>query len=76
LSAETKRIRDALELLGVRPLLLGIDDAAFPSHAGDDSGRGTSCSPAARELLELARPVQWLRADSAPSPCSVRFRCP
>jgi len=47
-------VREALGLLGVRRLVLGIHDAAFPCDESDDTGRGTPCSPAGRRLLAFA----------------------
>ena len=37
----------------MRHLLLGIHDAAFPSHAGEDVGRGSPYSEGARDFLEF-----------------------
>lgn len=48
-----ERVREALALLGVRRLLLGIHDAAFPGDAEDDLGRGSPHSAGARAVLEL-----------------------
>jgi 4-alpha-glucanotransferase len=44
-------IRAALDLLGIRNLLFGIHDAAFPSRADEDVGRGSPYSDGAAELL-------------------------
>lgn len=46
-------VREALALLGIRRLLFGIHDAAFPSGAGEDAGRGSPCGDAAAALLEF-----------------------
>jgi 4-alpha-glucanotransferase len=46
-----KRVQEALELLGIRNLLFGIHDAAFPSRDDEDVGRGTPCSEGAADLL-------------------------
>ena len=48
-------VRGALELLGVRRLLLGIHDAAFPADPEGDLGRGTPYGRAGRDLLAFAR---------------------
>jgi 4-alpha-glucanotransferase len=48
------RIREAVAALGVRRLLLGIHDAAFPSSPGEDTGRGTPHGDAAADLLRFA----------------------
>jgi 4-alpha-glucanotransferase len=45
-------VHEALRLLGVRRLLLGIHDPAFPSRAGDDLGRGTPSGEGAADFLE------------------------
>ena len=47
-------IRAALARLGVRRLLLGIHDAAFPSRPGEDVGCGTPNGDGATDLLDLA----------------------
>jgi 4-alpha-glucanotransferase len=47
------RVREALALLGVRRLLLGIQDAAFPSLPGEDIGIGSPHTDAAASFLEL-----------------------
>ena len=46
-------VRDGLRLLGVRRLVLGIHDAAFPGAPHEDVGRGSPCSDGASELLGL-----------------------
>lgn len=45
----------ALELLGIRALVLGIHDPAFPSSPEEDVGRGTPYGAGGRSFLELAR---------------------
>ncbi len=47
-----RRIREALDLLGIRRLLLGIHDAAFPALPEEDVGRGSPCSDGAAAFLE------------------------
>jgi 4-alpha-glucanotransferase len=47
-------VREALRVLDVRKLMLGIQDPSFPSEDADDSGRGTPCSPAGLRLLRFA----------------------
>ena len=47
-------VRDALARLGVRRLLLGIHDAAFPSRPEEDVGCGTPHGDGATDLLDLA----------------------
>lgn len=48
-------INEALQLLGVRRLLLGIQDPAFPTAPGQDIGRGSPYGQAARDFLSFAR---------------------
>jgi 4-alpha-glucanotransferase len=48
-------VREALRVLDVRKLVLGIQDPSFPSEDADESGRGTPCSPAGLGLLRFAR---------------------
>jgi 4-alpha-glucanotransferase len=47
-------VRKALELLGIRNLLFGIHDAAFPSRDDEDVGRGSPGSAGAADLLAFA----------------------
>jgi len=46
-------VREALALLGVRRLLVGIHDAALPASPGEDAGRGAPGSAAAADFLEF-----------------------
>jgi 4-alpha-glucanotransferase len=46
--------REALALLGVERLVLGIHDASFPSLPDDDTGRGTPCGTGGLALLRFA----------------------
>jgi 4-alpha-glucanotransferase len=46
-----ERVHQALDLLGIRNLLFGIHDAAFPSRAEEDVGRGTPYSEGAADFL-------------------------
>lgn len=64
-------------MLGVRNLLLGIHDAAFPSRAEEDLGRGSPYSAGALDFLELAAALgftgvqlgpQGITSASNPSP--------
>lgn len=50
-----ERIEKALDLLGIRNLLLGIHDGAFPSQADEDVGRGSPYSVGAAEFLRFTR---------------------
>jgi 4-alpha-glucanotransferase len=47
-------LRDALGALGIRRLLLGVHDAAFPVSPAEDVGRGSPYADGAPALLELA----------------------
>ncbi len=48
-----ERLRQALDLLGIRNLLLGIHDAAFPSRADEDIGRGSPYSAGTADFLDF-----------------------
>jgi 4-alpha-glucanotransferase len=76
-AAPLTRLRDALDALGIRHLLFGIHDAAFPSRADEDVGRGSPYSEGAAELLELVAALgfsgvqlgpQGITSVSNPSP--------
>ncbi len=54
-NAPPAAIREALEVLGIRRLLLGIQDPAFPSNAEEDIGRGSPYGTGSREFLAFAR---------------------
>ena len=47
------RVREALEALGIRNLLVGLHDAAFPGRPEEDVGRGTPYSRGAADFLEF-----------------------
>ena len=59
-------VREALELLGVRRLLLGIHDAAFPADPEGDLGRGTPYGRAGRDLLAFARSLGFTGVQLGP----------
>ena len=70
-------VRDALDALGIRNLLLGIHDAAFPSREEEDVGRGTPYSAGAADFLDFVASLgfggvqlgpQGLTSESNPSP--------
>ena len=44
----------ALNALGIRNVLLGIHDPAFPARPGEDTGRGSPYSGGARDFVEFA----------------------
>ena len=47
-------IREALTALGIERLVISIHDASFPSHDGDDIGRGSPYALGGVEFLEFA----------------------
>lgn len=49
------RIKEALEILGIRNLLLGLHDPAFPSLPEEDIGRGSPYSHGAGQFLRFVR---------------------
>jgi len=44
-------IRDALDVLGITRFVLAIHDVSFPSHADEDTGRGSPYSRGAADFL-------------------------
>lgn len=75
-------VRDGLRLLGVRRLVLGVHDAAFPGAPHEDLGRGSPCSEGAGELLDLIHALgfdgvqlgpQGITSASNPSPYDATF---
>ncbi|ABS27268.1 4-alpha-glucanotransferase [Anaeromyxobacter sp. Fw109-5] len=66
-SPARRLVREALDALGVRRLLLGVHDAAFPAHPSEDIGRGTPCAEGAVELLELASELGFDGLQLGPS---------
>ncbi|MDD5760436.1 MAG: 4-alpha-glucanotransferase, partial [Desulfobulbaceae bacterium] len=48
-------IQEALRVLGIRRLLLGIQDPAFPCHSEEDIGRGSPYAEGARQFMAFAR---------------------
>ena len=59
-------ISDSLQLLGVRRLLLGIHDPAFPAAADGDIGRGSPYGAAARDFLAFARSLGFTGVQLGP----------
>jgi 4-alpha-glucanotransferase len=59
-------IREALEVLGIRRLLLGIHDPAFPSVSGEDIGRGSPYSLGARQFLAFVRSLGFTGVQLGP----------
>lgn len=66
-SPARRLVRAALEALGVRRLLLGVHDAAFPVAASEDIGRGSPHADGAGELLELAAELGFDGLQLGPS---------
>jgi len=54
-SAPDPAVADALSMLGVRRLVLGIHDPAFPGDPNDDVGRGSPYSRGADRFLHFIR---------------------
>ncbi len=61
-----ERIDQALDLLGIRNLLMGIHDAAFPSRAEEDVGRGTPYSAGAADFLAFVRELGFRGVQLGP----------
>ena len=61
-----ERIDQALDLLGIRNLLLGIHDAAFPSLADEDVGRGSPYSAGAADFLSFVRELGFRGVQLGP----------
>src|SRR5437667_4681045 len=59
-------VRDALEVLGVDDLLLGIHDRSFPDGDEDDVGAGTPCSAAGRRFLGFVRGLGFTGVQLGP----------
>lgn len=59
-------IVEALRVLGIRRLLLGIHDPAFPSTSAEDIGRGSPYSLGARQLLGFARSLGFTGVQFGP----------
>jgi 4-alpha-glucanotransferase len=58
-------IRDALDVLGIDDLLLGIHDRGFPGDE-DDVGAGTPCSAAGRRFLGYVRGLGFTGVQLGP----------
>jgi len=50
-----RSVREALQRLDVRKLVLGIQDSSLPSAEEEDTGRGAPCSETALGLLRFVR---------------------
>jgi 4-alpha-glucanotransferase len=59
-------IREALRVLGVRRLLLGIHDPAFPCRPEEDIGRGSPYSAGSREFLAFIRALGFTGVQLGP----------
>jgi len=61
-----ERIDQALDLLGIRNLLFGIHDSAFPSLADEDVGRGSPYSAGAADFLAFVRELGFRGVQLGP----------
>ena len=59
-------IVEALQVLGIRRLLLGIHDPAFPEAAEEDVGRGSPYGSGARRLLRFTRSLGFTGIQFGP----------
>lgn len=59
-------IQEALQLLGIRHLLLGIQDAAFPCWSEEDIGRGSPYSQGSREFFAFIRGLGFTGVQLGP----------
>jgi 4-alpha-glucanotransferase len=59
-------IVEALGVLGIRRLLLGIHDPAFPADAEEDVGRGSPYGAGSRRLLGFARSLGFTGIQFGP----------
>jgi 4-alpha-glucanotransferase len=60
------RVRQALELLGIRNLLFGVHDAALPSRDEEDVGRGSPGSAGAADLLGFVAGLGFMGLQLGP----------
>lgn len=76
-AAPPAAIQEALHILGIRRLLLGIQDAAFPCLPEEDIGRGSPYAAGARKFMAFARSLgfnglqlgpQGMTSPANPSP--------
>ncbi|MCG6921906.1 MAG: 4-alpha-glucanotransferase [Acidobacteria bacterium] len=61
-----KSVQRALDLLGIRNLLLGIHDAAFPSRDDEDLGRGTPYSEGAADFMAFVAEIGFRGVQLGP----------
>ena len=59
-------IQEALRVLGIRRLLLGIHDPAFPCRPEEDIGRGSPYSMGSREFLAFIRALGFNGVQMGP----------
>jgi 4-alpha-glucanotransferase len=64
--ASPERVSQALETLGVRNLLVGIQDAAFPAREDEDVGRGSPYSEGAAGFLAFVRELGFRGVQLGP----------
>lgn len=66
LADATRAVGLALQALGVRNLVVGIHDAAFPGEPGDDAGRGSPASRGAERWLRFVRGLGFTGVQLGP----------
>jgi 4-alpha-glucanotransferase len=67
-----RSLRDDLERLGVRRMLLAIHDASFPSDPDEDVGRGSPATRAAGRLFDYARTLGFTGIQLGPQGQTTR----
>ncbi|MFZ5832482.1 MAG: 4-alpha-glucanotransferase, partial [Planctomycetota bacterium] len=65
-------VADALAMLGVRRLAIGIHDQSFPSSPDEDFGRGSPYSRAGRRFLEFVRELGFNAIQFGPQGKTTR----
>jgi 4-alpha-glucanotransferase len=64
--ARPERVSQALDRLGIRNLLVGIQDAAFPAREDEDVGRGSPYSEGAAGFLAFVRELGFRGVQLGP----------
>jgi 4-alpha-glucanotransferase len=72
MSTTAASIRDGLERLGVKRLLLAIHDTSFPSDPDEDIGRGSPATKAAARLFRYARDLGFTGIQLGPQGQTTR----